>query len=881
MRLPVPLLLLLLAALLAVATATTRATAAWWPFSFTRTRRRTGATLVDVVDASRRTLRHAPTTRGGEAPTLRTLREYEVHDWARSPHAATRRALAQGGDEAPPRNLAFEIHALDEDEPLHLDLEAIPHEHVYAPTHVAVYVGIDGDGDKDEDAAPFVTSVARNTNLDDHERHTHYAVRVRGEPESHGVFTFVNGSLYGTVTRVPQRERSFSVMPLTHAPTTPAAPHHHHAVFRHLDMAQPPAPPRCGVSDDGDDDDDDDTDDSPMTHNANARVLQTTTTTTTTTDAPTKIIGLLICNDFARFLEYGSRTHIHTGQLTALANVLYSRLGRVGPTSRYSIRLQLMATYTFSRRDPWANTPGLYDAFGHAYAVPPSSTNANAATSSSVAPTTTSHAFATSSVNLLDTFNAWRVKFAQTNDTSFGYDVAHLLVGAQLSGTVVGVANTDSVCHAPTKSSLSLTTGLPDTQAASVMVHELGHTLGMRHTDVRAPNPVGTTCAAPERTYVMDPYFDPNNPRDDWSACDVAWLTKHFRPGSPVYGTPQYPACAEGPVGSAATAETFSRVNPEVGVPASAFTPPTNTCGDGFRDGTEECDCGSHDCTGVDPCCDGSTCTLKPQATCSAQDACCDASTCRITSDTSRVCRASAHDTCDRPERCDGINAACPADAFAPPGTSCVAPASGADGMCFYKTCHAHAEQCVVLGNVTGNAWVGPCAGKDSSAGAAACGSLHCADAAGTCYKVSAFVETGTPCMSGRACSRLECLNTANLPLPYGLSQCTNGVRDGGETDVDCGGPDCFPCGGSQRCSNSFDCAWPLECNATNAGALLGKVVAYGRCVPASALDSTGRGSSINTQAPHSLGSAPSSVSFVVVAVVVSFSLLLLLLIEG
>ncbi|MBI1971008.1 hypothetical protein HYS47_04630 [Candidatus Woesearchaeota archaeon] len=42
---------------------------------------------------------------------------------------------------------------------------------------------------------------------------------------------------------------------------------------------------------------------------------------------------------------------------------------------------------------------------------------------------------------------------------------------------------------------------------------------------------------------------------------------------------------------------------------------------------------------------------------------------------------------------------------------------------------------------------------------------------------------------------------------------CYNGYRDTQETDVDCGGPDCFGCGYGRRCNVNGDCAEPLVCN--------------------------------------------------------------------
>ena len=55
-------------------------------------------------------------------------------------------------------------------------------------------------------------------------------------------------------------------------------------------------------------------------------------------------------------------------------------------------------------------------------------------------------------------------------------------------------------------------------------------------------------------------------------------------------------------------------------------------------------------------------------------------------------------------------------------------------------------------------------------------------------------------------------LNTSDLtPLPI----CANGKKDGQESDIDCGGPTCSPCGAGKGCLSSPDCA-SLNCrNAT------------------------------------------------------------------
>lgn len=66
--------------------------------------------------------------------------------------------------------------------------------------------------------------------------------------------------------------------------------------------------------------------------------------------------------------------------------------------------------------------------------------------------------------------------------------------------------------------------------------------------------------------------------------------------------------------------------------------------------------------------------------------------------------------------------------------------------------------------------------------------------AAGTCGTTAA--DEGLDCGdSSGVCSRGVC-----------VERCTNGSRDGQETDIDCGGPDCGPCGVPQRCAENRDC---------------------------------------------------------------------------
>lgn len=133
-------------------------------------------------------------------------------------------------------------------------------------------------------------------------------------------------------------------------------------------------------------------------------------------------------------------------------------------------------------------------------------------------------------------------------------------------------------------------------------------------------------------------------------------------------------------------------------------------CGNGLVGGDEQCDCGSRDCSLIDPCCDGRTCRFVAGAVCSSNgpssSPCCH--NCRFIPASSKVtvffafwlwllsvkrtggwaeyekfcftscalnqlltltnlvtkvvCRDSDSSSCQLPQYCDGSSATCPAE---------------------------------------------------------------------------------------------------------------------------------------------------------------------------------------------------------------------------
>jgi hypothetical protein len=60
----------------------------------------------------------------------------------------------------------------------------------------------------------------------------------------------------------------------------------------------------------------------------------------------------------------------------------------------------------------------------------------------------------------------------------------------------------------------------------------------------------------------------------------------------------------------------------------------------------------------------------------------------------------------------------------------------------------------------------------------------------------------GQRCAAGSDCESGTCVGGACAPRP-----CENGVKDGAESDVDCGGPTCHRCAGGRQCNANADCA--------------------------------------------------------------------------
>uniref|UniRef100_A0A8D2MCC9 ADAM metallopeptidase domain 9 n=1 Tax=Zonotrichia albicollis TaxID=44394 RepID=A0A8D2MCC9_ZONAL len=175
---------------------------------------------------------------------------------------------------------------------------------------------------------------------------------------------------------------------------------------------------------------------------------------------------------------------------------------------------------------------------------------------------------------------------------------------------------------------------------ATVVAHELGHNLGMKHDDKRCP-----------ANYIM------HSTDKNFSACSADDFEAFILSGG---GN-----CLRNP-------------------PKTSNVYKEPVCGNNVVDKNEECDCGKpQECS--NPCCDAATCKLTPGSQC-AQGLCCKNCKFKVAG---AECRAK-QDVCDLPEYCNGSTAYCPDDVYIMNGHPC----SNSKAYCYYGLCQSFDAQC-------------------------------------------------------------------------------------------------------------------------------------------------------------------------------------------
>ncbi|KAJ3183028.1 hypothetical protein HDU87_007450 [Geranomyces variabilis] len=320
----------------------------------------------------------------------------------------------------------------------------------------------------------------------------------------------------------------------------------------------------------------------------------------------------------------------------------------------------------------------------------------------------------------LSDFSEWRGK--KTADQA---GLWHLMTNCP-TGASVGVAWLKTLCNVesttqPSAAGQQFVSGCGVSAATNVewtvVAHEIGHNFGAIHDcsglagqcpctdpDVCQCCPCSdptTQCDCNGR-YIMHP--TDSSTLEQFSPCSITSICGAY----PKFGT-----CLQEP--GALNLVTAS------------------ICGNGIREGNEQCDCGSAAECAADPCCT-TGCVLRPTAKCSDKnDQCCGS--CQIKAN-GTVCRTSSG-VCDLAEQCDGTSPTCPLDVFVPDKTTCTGP-DGA-GKCATGQCTSRDIQCK---NQATLSLSGACSDQESQC------QLRCNSntQGGVCVSLDSYFVDGTPC---------------------------------------------------------------------------------------------------------------------------------------
>lgn len=338
------------------------------------------------------------------------------------------------------------------------------------------------------------------------------------------------------------------------------------------------------------------------------------------------------------------------------------------------------------------------------------------------------------------------------------FNTVILLTGPQLlQGSTIGIASLGTYCRGGVAIVESLSS---DPGTAKTMAHELGHTLGIRHTSSYM---AGTSLDTAEKvlpclkqtTSVMSAMIMSTS--YVWDSCSVEWFRLYMQ-GYP-YGCGQ----------------------PRLGSPPCTYWPGYQpgcmdsrnpTCGNTIVDPGEQCDCGSEsECT--DPCCNPKTCQLR--GSCSTSESpCCDPQTCEpFRASQEHLCQPATEDSCSEDSYCLG-GLECPR-AVSRNFESC--ELLDEEGHCYNGQCVSHAISCqTVKKTMGGSQVVGPCI--RAIYGDVACKDLYCEYGIyGYCTSFNTpsrlQVSPGSSCGTGSVCLEQKCVPVPGLDTASPTTQPT------------------------------------------------------------------------------------------------------------
>lgn len=235
-------------------------------------------------------------------------------------------------------------------------------------------------------------------------------------------------------------------------------------------------------------------------------------------------------------------------------------------------------------------------------------------------------------------------------------DNAQLLTKEQFTGGVVGKALKGPICTYEFSGGVSMDHSTIVSVVATTVAHEMGHNFGMEH-DTPDCKCVADRCIMSASSSSVAPQH--------WSSCSIDQLNLAFHQGM-----------------------NYCLRNK----PTKLFDSPT--CGNGFVEPGEQCDCGLPEfCENT--CCNPQTCMLRANASCATGE-CCDLTTCHPRT-AGIVCRM-ADGECDLPEYCTGESEFCPSDYFKRDTEEC----DEGRAYCYQGSCRSHNDQCKILWGPSG-----------------------------------------------------------------------------------------------------------------------------------------------------------------------------------
>uniref|UniRef100_A0A182KC48 Peptidase M12B domain-containing protein n=1 Tax=Anopheles christyi TaxID=43041 RepID=A0A182KC48_9DIPT len=238
------------------------------------------------------------------------------------------------------------------------------------------------------------------------------------------------------------------------------------------------------------------------------------------------------------------------------------------------------------------------------------------------------------------------------------HDHAQLLTAIEFRDNVIGKAKVGGMCSDRSSGAIVRVHTDDVGVQASTLAHEMGHSFTMEHDE-------DGDCACPDRKCIMTRTVT-GLTLQHWSNCSLEQL-------STAFGRGLHHCLTNRP----------SQL---------AF----ESCGNGFVEPGEECDCGLEEAC-ENRCCDARTCRLREGAQCATGE-CCDLETCQLR-EPAVPCREQRGE-CDLPEYCTGRSEYCPPDVY----RRDTEPCAGGEAHCIAGRCRTRTDQCRALWGPSGHA---------------------------------------------------------------------------------------------------------------------------------------------------------------------------------